>query len=225
MLTKKMNVILIKIVLLFIRYLPRPMKLIFFKDAGNEFSREIFFGHFDILNTNEIRQFLTAILPYTLPDAIRESNICMLLFVLSTLCEFVSFVDDDIDDKYISLFNAMRIHIEQTLQKALSQPDTIRKFTTVHQCILSLLWNLNDRTILVPSLLQAGFGKSVPEWLNRPVLTDAERRPLISVLHNLARHDDGADELNKYGAIETINRLQLLAPYINRRWHYLILWH
>jgi hypothetical protein len=33
---------------------------------------------------------------------------------------------------------------------------------------------------------------------------------MVSIVHNLSRHDDGADELNKYGAIETINRIQQL---------------
>ncbi|CAF5012335.1 unnamed protein product, partial [Rotaria sp. Silwood1] len=42
-------------------------------------------------------------------------------------------------------------------------------------------------------------------WLAQSTkLTDSGRRPLISIVHNIARHDDGADELNKYGAIDKI---------------------
>jgi hypothetical protein len=176
----------------------------------SEFSREIFFGYLDILNTNEIQQFLTASSPSTLADAIRESNVDILLSVLSFLCKFVSFVDDNIANNYNCLFNAMRLHAEQKLQNAQSQPSTNKKSASIHQRILSLIWNFSDLTVNVPSLLRAGFGKSVLEWLNYPILADTDRRPMVSIVHNLSRHDDGADELNKYGAIETINRLQQL---------------
>ncbi|CAF1536456.1 unnamed protein product, partial [Rotaria sordida] len=53
-----------------------------------------------------------------------------------------------------------------------------------------------DRTVVVPSLLRAGFGQSVIEWLNNPTLTDTACRPIVSIVHNLSRHDNGADELN-----------------------------
>jgi hypothetical protein len=171
-----------------------------------EFSRQTFFGYLDLLNTLEIQQFLTALSLSTIADSIRESNIYIILFNLTVLCQFVHFVDDGLDDKYNSLFNAMRIHVEQKLQNAMPQKST----QAVHQRILSLIWNLSDHTVTVPSLLRAGFGKSVLEWLNNPTLTDTGRRPMVSIVHNLSRHDDGADELNKYGAIETINRIQQL---------------
>jgi hypothetical protein len=176
----------------------------------NKFSRQIFFGYLDLLNTHEIQQFLTGLSPSTLEDSIRESNIYIILFILLSLCKHVLFVDDDIDDKYDSLFNSMRIHIEQKLQSAMSQQNTKPIVNTIHQRMLSFLWNLSDRTVTVPSLLRVGYGKSVLEWLNSPTLTNSERRPMLSIVHNLSRHDDGADELNKYGAIETINRMQQL---------------
>jgi hypothetical protein len=175
-------------------------------ENDDEFSRQTFFGYLDLLNTHEIQEFLTASLSSTLADSIRESNIYMIVFILKTLCEYALFVDNDIDEKYNSLFNALRIHVEQKLQNTLPQKNT----KTIHQHILSLLWNLSDRTVVVPSLLRAGFGKSVLEWLNYPTLADTARRPMVSIVHNLSRHDDGADELNKYEAIETINRMQRL---------------
>jgi hypothetical protein len=179
-------------------------------DNDKDFSRQTFFSYLDLLNTNEIQQFLTALSPSTLADSIRESNIYVILFTLAALCEHVPFVDDDIDDKYTSLLNALRIHVEHKLQSAMSQQATTMPSEPIHKRILSLIWNLSDRTVTVPSLLRAGFGKSVIEWLNYPTLTNTERRPMVSIVHNLSRHDDGADELNKYGAIETINRMQQL---------------
>lgn len=171
-----------------------------------EFSRQTFFGYLDLLNTSEIQQFLTALSSSTIGDFIRESNIYVILFTLTTLCEFVHFIDDDLEDKYDSLFNSMRIHVEQKIQNVMPQNSS----KTVCQHILLLIWNLSDRTVTVPSLLRTGFGKSVIEWLNYPTLTDIVRRPMVSIVHNLSRHDDGADELNRYAAIDTINRMQQL---------------
>jgi hypothetical protein len=42
------------------------------------------------------------------------------------------------------------------------------------------------------------------------MLTGKGRRPFISIIHNIARHDDGADELNKYDAINVIKQYQNL---------------
>ncbi|CAF3900114.1 unnamed protein product [Rotaria sordida] len=176
----------------------------------NNFSRQIFFSYLDLLNTYKIQQFLTALSLSTLADSIRESNIYILLFILSTLCSSVLFVDSDISDQYNSLLNAMRLHVNQNLQSTILQQNMNEKHMTVHQRILLLIWDLSDRTIVVPSLLRAGFGKSVIEWLNYPTLTETARRPIVSIVHNLSRHDNGADELNKYGAIEIINQMQQL---------------
>ncbi|CAF0759265.1 unnamed protein product [Rotaria sordida] len=150
----------------------------------NNFSRQIFFSYLDLLNTYKIQQFLTALSSSTLADSIRESNIYILLFILSTLCSSVLFVDSDISDQYNSLLNAMRLHVNQNLQMIVRY--------------------------VVPSLLRAGCGKSVIEWLNYPTLTETARRPIVSIVHNLSRHDNDADELNKYGAIEIINQMQQL---------------
>ncbi|CAF0738671.1 unnamed protein product [Rotaria sp. Silwood1] len=139
---------------------------LFYND--NDFLRQIYFSYLDLLNTNEIQQFLTALAPSTLADSIRESNIYILLFILSTVCRSVLFFDNDIADQYNPLLKAMQVHIDQKLQNTALLQNTNERLTTVHQRILLLLCYLNDRTVLVPSLLRAGFGKSVIEWLNYP---------------------------------------------------------
>ncbi|CAF4083952.1 unnamed protein product [Rotaria sp. Silwood2] len=74
--------------------------------------------------------------------------------------------------------------------------------------ILRLLWDLADQTRLVPTLLKCGLAKRVIGWLAQSaMLTDESRKPLISIVHNIARHDDGVDELNKHGAIDVIETM------------------
>ncbi|CAF1040417.1 unnamed protein product [Rotaria sordida] len=75
--------------------------------------------------------------------------------------------------------------------------------------ILMLLWNTADQTLLVPTFLKCGLAKRVVAWLAQSTkLTEKSRRPLISIIHNIARHDDGADELNNHGVIDVIKQYQ-----------------
>ncbi|CAF1432252.1 unnamed protein product, partial [Rotaria sordida] len=76
-------------------------------------------------------------------------------------------------------------------------PAELNTYTNMGQLKAELVTELYaDRTVVVPSLLRAGFGQSVIEWLNNPTLTDTACRPIVSIVHNLSRHDNGADELN-----------------------------
>lgn len=184
-------------------YNAQEMKL-FTKD--HEYSRQIFFRYFDLLNTQECQQVLLSSPPLVSSDAIRQANILLFVTILSSLCGHIIFTESDITEKYDDLLNALRIYVEQKFQSSSvnkAEKDTCEKS-------LSFIWNFSDRTVTVPSLLRAGFGKSVIEWLNYSNLTSRQRRPLISIVHNLSRHDLGADELNKYAAIETIKRIQQL---------------
>ncbi|CAF0945863.1 unnamed protein product [Rotaria sordida] len=122
---------------------------------------------------------------------------------------------------YLDLLNTYKIQQFLTALSPSTLADTIREsniyillFILLTLCSSVLFVDSDisdhDRTIVVPSLLRAGFGKSVIEWLNYPTLTETARRPIVSIVHNLSRHDNGADELNKYGAIEIINQMQQL---------------
>ncbi|CAF0980737.1 unnamed protein product, partial [Didymodactylos carnosus] len=79
--------------------------------------------------------------------------------------------------------------------------------------ILSFFWNLSDRTIVVPILIEAGLHKSAISWLSQSdKVSNKQCRAFIATLYNLARHDDGADELNRHEAIEAIKRFQSTVP-------------
>ncbi|CAF1128641.1 unnamed protein product [Rotaria sordida] len=79
----------------------------------------------------------------------------------------------------------------------------------INEGILMLLWNTADQTLLVPTFLKCGLAKRVVAWLAQSTkLTEKSRQPLISIIHNIARHDDGADELNNHGVIDVIKQYQ-----------------
>lgn len=173
-----------------------------------DFARQTFFDYLDLLDTPEIRAFLTATSLTSLADSIRESNVYILINILWSICDTVRFVDNDIPDQYISLLNALRLHIEQKLRSNQSSALKKRVVKNLHESILKFIWNLSDQSVVVPSLLRAGLGESIMEWWVNPKLTSSERRPMVSIIHNLSRHDEGADELNEHSALEILKRWQ-----------------
>ncbi|CAF3439351.1 unnamed protein product [Rotaria socialis] len=173
-----------------------------------DFSREKFFDYLDLLNRHGIQQLSLSSSTNTSADVIIESNIHRLLYILSTLCDLVVFVDIDMNSKYSSLLNVMRDYVGKQLQSTTLESSTDEKLTPLYQCILLFLWHLSDHTIVVPYLLHAGYGKNVIKWLKNVTLTDAVRQPIVNIVFNLAKHDDGADELNKYEVIKTIEQTE-----------------
>ena len=173
-----------------------------------DFARQTFFRYLDVLDTPEIRAFLTAESLTSLADSIRESNVYILINILWSICETVRFVDNDIPDQYTSLLDALRLHIEQKLRS--NQSSILKKSVVknLHESILKFIWNLSDQSVVVPSLLRAGLGESTMEWWVNPKLTSSERRAMVSIIHNISRHDEGADELNKYSALEILKQWQ-----------------
>lgn len=180
-----------------------------FNDDTN-FSRNLFFNYLNLINTHEFQQFLILPSSSTLIDIIFESNMDTALLLMIHLSNFVLFVDSDLADQYNSLLNAIRIHIDQKIQSTILGKQIEKNRSTLHERTLLFLWHLSDHTVVIPSLLRAGYGKCVIEWLNCPTLPDDIRRPIVSIVHNIARHDEGADELNRYRAIDTINQMQQL---------------
>lgn len=64
--------------------------------------------------------------------------------------------------------------------------------------ILSFLWNTADTTSTVPILIYAKCPRACLRWISLSYLNIEEYRCLISILHNMARHDEAATVLNKY---------------------------
>jgi hypothetical protein len=98
------------------------------------------------------------------------------------------------------LLIAMREHIDQD-----------SKHDNLTDGIISLIWNLSDRTILVPILLNAGYANSVVQWIkNREnKFRDDKIDAPIHILHNISRHDDGIDRLNTHDALKVVEEIKI----------------
>jgi hypothetical protein len=175
--------------------------------TDSSIAHDTFFGCLVPLNIPAIRQYLLGNCQTNQPF----SDICFVnvqyLLLLSTMsCTYVPF-NNALPDNYVELFDVLRINVDKKMPSGLS--GTKHELGPIAKQILSLFWNMADRTILVPLLLRIGLAASAIQWLaNSDSLTPQARRPLISIVHNIARHDDGSDELNKHNAIDIVKAYQ-----------------
>jgi hypothetical protein len=137
----------------------------------------------------------------------------LLIVTQAALCIPFNTIDDQqCIDNHVELLTLLIDRVDQSMPK--HSPTVIKAdyaLGTINQHILSLLWNLADRTVLVPILLKCDLGKKIVGWLAQAaMLENRGQRPLISIAYNIARHDDGADELNKHGAIDAIKHYQAM---------------
>lgn len=163
-------------------------------DRDQKFIREVFFGCFDILADH-------AEIFREKPSAFLDSNARLMMRMISSITSLVQFTDADFHRKKDEdLFLALREHVDGDFTH-----------DNLTDGIISLIWNISDRTILVPLLLQTGYGPSVIEWIKQRE-TKFRREKLdapLHILHNLARHDDGIDLLNRYHARNIVDNIAL----------------
>ncbi|CAF0989919.1 unnamed protein product [Adineta steineri] len=155
--------------------------------------REIFFSLFNILVDN------TSIFQDNNSIFI-DSNIRLIIKMAMSITSFVQFNDGDLTKPSDhQLLIAIREHIDQDF-----------KHDNLTDAVISFIWNLSDRTMLVPRLLKAGYAKSVVDWiLTREMKFTIDKIDApIHILHNLARHDDGIDQLNSYDALDVIEEIK-----------------
>ena len=124
----------------------------------------------------------------------------------TSITSLVQFKNDDlskINDHQLLI--AMREHIDQD-----------SKHDNLTDGIISLIWNLSDRTILVPLLLKAGYANSVVEWIKirENKFRDDKLDAPIHILHNISRHDDGIDQLNTHNALKVIEEIKIESMYV-----------
>jgi hypothetical protein len=162
--------------------------------------REIFFACFNIL-VNHADIFQNNNNNSTPVSTFIDSNVRLLMKMITSITSLVQFKNDDLSETNDhQLLVAMREHIDHD-----------SKHDNLTDGIISLIWNLSDRTILVPILLKADYANSVVEWIKTREIKfrDDKLDAPIHILHNLSRHDDGIDQLNTHNALKVIDDIKI----------------
>jgi hypothetical protein len=130
-----------------------------------------------------------------------DSNVRLIMKMATSIASLVHFKNGDLSKiADLQLLMAMRKHIDQ-----------YSKHDNLTDGIISFVWNLSDRTILVPVLLNAGYANSVIQWIKTREIKfrDDKLYAPVHILHNLARHDGGIDILNRHHALNMIEDIKI----------------
>ena len=124
------------------------------------------------------------------------SNLRLIMQMSSSVLSFVSSSDLDLfhdDDQ--QLLKIMREHVDEDWTHDHLTDD-----------IVSFVWNLSDNTILVPLLLDAGYGESLMGWIraSKQKFREDKRDASLFILQNILRHDDGFDLLKSYHVLQLL---------------------
>ena len=160
----------------------------------HQFIREVFFGGFELLSDHA--ETFRAV-----QSVFLASNVRLITKMITAIASSTQFKSSDFArEKDQQLLRAIREHVDND--------DSQDELTDE---IVSCIWNLSDRTMIVPILLKTGYASSVVEWVKRRAQKfhgDKADAP-IHILHNLARHDDGTDQLNRFHSLEVIDAIQI----------------
>lgn len=178
---------------------------VIFDLADTKFVEKTFSACLTMLNLPHMTRFLSKI-DKSFDELILSSNIHLILSMAIQSARFLSF-DTSIllnkqTDLFILLINYTEKRIEQHSESLIER-------------ILTFFWSISDRTCFVPLLIEIGLSKNIVHWLSSSITRTISKywMALISIIHNLSRHDEGVDTLNKYETIEIIKYFQY--KYIN----------
>jgi hypothetical protein len=153
------------------------------------FVREIFFALLDLLSKSQICTYLNDNQhKITLQKEFYKYLTNLFLDLLSQRILSTPLKNNDmVTRKYTNLFCVMRKRVEHDLQLSIriEQPLVHDKQTT--DLILSLLWNLSDRTLLVPWLLGIGLVKTMLECLKVTDKSSEIALKIINIIFNISR--------------------------------------
>ncbi|CAF4364153.1 unnamed protein product [Rotaria sp. Silwood2] len=172
--------------------------------------REFFFELLDLLSKPQICScFNNNQHTKTINIEVYKYLTVLLLALATDLAGTAPFIQDDsITRNYTELFSSMYKRVERDLQLGNHTKQQTALDNKITDYILNFFWNLSDRTIMVPWLLGIDLTKAMLECLKVKKLSLNTTRQIISIIHNISRHDDGADELKKFDGLVILKDMQ-----------------
>ncbi|CAF4480313.1 unnamed protein product [Rotaria sp. Silwood2] len=193
-----------------LRHIESIFQIMLFIEDEKLLTREILFASLDLLSKPQIHSYLNNDKHTKLPH--KEVYKCINNLLLSlvhdkiTLAPFVN--TDSTTRKYTDIFSAMYKRVKRDLQFSIDIEQLTVPDNQTTCFILSFFWNLSDRTVIVPWLLGIGLVESMLECLKIIEIPSETAQQIISIIHNISRHDEGADEINKFDGLLILKNIQ-----------------
>ncbi|CAF0784857.1 unnamed protein product [Adineta ricciae] len=132
-------------------------------------------------------------------QSILELNISLIMTSFSEITFHLLPNDIHIFEEYLQILVQLTKYMER---KITSNEHHIK---SIVERLLHFFWNLSDRIYFLSILIKINLPENVLRWLS---YSNSHFLSLISIIHNLSRHDIGVDQLNQHNAIEIIKTFQ-----------------
>ncbi|CAF1484609.1 unnamed protein product [Didymodactylos carnosus] len=188
----------------------------------SDYVRKIFYSQFDILSSNSMVKYLNNKNVSSDLSTCYETILTIIVLLQKQITEHVTFAKNDLKNQEFIL-NALAKYIDKFFTE-----ETISSIVSTHSLLLNVdiitiicefIWAVVDNTIVVPNFINANYHEFVIKWIDIESLSMKHQRPLISIIHNLARHDNGAEVLNKCNAIEVLKKYKKCVLDVNKGAH------
>ncbi len=181
-------------------------------EAEKLFMREIFFALFDLLSKPQILSYINDYRNAKMRYQLFYKRVTDLLLQLAPkTCTKAPLTYDDIAPRnYSNTLCAICKRANHDLKSGLLAEDPTDENTETTYYILSLFWNLAYCTVVVPWLLDIGLIKNILEWLKITRISSSTIHRIISIIHNITRHEDGVDEFKKFDGFLIVKSFQVI---------------
>lgn len=129
-----------------------------------------------------------------------------ILLSASELCSDINIrLADEFIKNYPPVMHIFLKFLQDVFACATDYP-RFRLLKAVASAILSIAWNLSDKTPFVPLFVKTGYVEAAIKWLGTSLLhfTTQSGNPVISLIHNISRHKEGLRELRKNSAFQAL---------------------
>ncbi|CAF3955055.1 unnamed protein product [Rotaria sp. Silwood2] len=165
------------------------------------YARTVFYRSFDLISLPLIVDFLNDKYPSELFSHM-TLIFCTIINYIDSASRHVIFKKDDLQN----LVSSMHLLIEY-VDKNKQNSNVTCISITVHSILLCFV-TLTDKTILVPSIIETKCSNYVLKWISMQDLSLDIQRICMYILYNIARHDQGAEALNKANGINIVKDFQ-----------------
>lgn len=175
-----------------------------------QFASTISFGILDLLNDPRNLHYLSGLQYITdFQRNIYKLITSLFLWIIMQSVPYTSFKNDDFNaHRYTDLFVNLLMGVENELRSLSTNSSIEESLSEQTDYTLDLFWNLSDQTIIVPWLLDVNMAEKGLEWLKIPNLSQDVLYKVFHIIHNLSRHDEGAERLEKLNALQVIREFQ-----------------
>ncbi|CAF1077800.1 unnamed protein product [Didymodactylos carnosus] len=206
------------------------LEIVEFELYSNEllFNRETFITYLELFNSSLMIEYLKDQLDNEQLVELCGKVIWIIILITTEASRLSSLEKNDLKNSTVlfeSIMNHITTHIGKenaSFQTQSLNVTSLELITKVKEYetnkLLGLLWNLVDKTVLIPFFVDIGYPKAFLQWMAMSTSKRKYTRSLMPSVYNIARHYQGAQALRdqKAGDHLAMYKKQVIEKYGNK---------